>query len=74
MIYTVHNTCEAGRPVRAFVNGREVPHAFYADTSRGIVRAYRKVGATQRERYLIAVKHELPVITHSGKVRVEAMH
>lgn len=38
MIYTVKNTTMAGRPVKAFVNGNEIPGAYYADTDRGILK------------------------------------
>ncbi|EDM47756.1 hypothetical protein [Marinobacter algicola] len=40
MIYTVKNTTMAGRPVKAFVNGNEIPGAYYADTDRGILKFY----------------------------------
>jgi len=40
MIYTVSNTAAIGIRARVFVNGNEVAKAYYADTTRGIVRFY----------------------------------
>ena len=40
MIYTVSNTAAIGIRARVFVNGNEVARAYYADTTRGIVRFY----------------------------------
>ena len=42
MIYTVGNTVQAGKPVHVFVNGNQIDGAFFADTSRGIVKFYPK--------------------------------
>lgn len=38
MIYTVANTVKVGRPVRVFVNGNQIHGAYYADTTRGVVK------------------------------------
>lgn len=37
-IYTPQNTCMAGKPVNAFVNGNLVHGVVFADTERGVVR------------------------------------
>ncbi len=41
MVYTPENTIELGMPADVFVNGKLIEHAFFADTGKGKVKAYR---------------------------------
>ena len=61
---TIHTVDNSPLGTKVFVNGKEIPNTYYADTKKGVVRAYREP--------LKADKYGKRVIekTYRGKVEV----